>query len=126
MARNSVVDPRFALDANLLVYAVDGDAGARHELASQIVLASVRLDCWLTSQSVSEFYAAVVRKRIIPAALAAARAEDWLTAYPNVAASGNAVRLALADAVAGRASYWDALMIATVAEAGCTLILTED
>ena len=30
------------------------------------------------------------------------------------------------DAVAGRASYWDALLVATAAEAGCRLILTED
>ena len=28
--------------------------------------------------------------------------------------------------VAGRASYWDALLVATAGEAGCTLILTED
>jgi hypothetical protein len=25
-----------------------------------------------------------------------------------------------------RASYWDALLVATAAEAGCTLVLTED
>ena len=29
-------------------------------------------------------------------------------------------------AVTGRASYWDALLVATAAEAGCSLILTED
>jgi predicted nucleic acid-binding protein len=34
--------------------------------------------------------------------------------------------MALADAVAGRASYWDALLVATAAEAGCELILSED
>jgi predicted nucleic acid-binding protein len=37
-----------------------------------------------------------------------------------------AVQVALADAAAGRASYWDALLVATAAEAGCTIILTED
>jgi predicted nucleic acid-binding protein len=26
----------------------------------------------------------------------------------------------------GRASYWDALLVATAAEAGCAVILTED
>jgi len=34
--------------------------------------------------------------------------------------------VALADAGARRASYWDALLVATAAEAGCGLILTED
>jgi predicted nucleic acid-binding protein len=51
---------------------------------------------------------------------------DWLSFFPLIAVSANAVGAALTHAVAGRASYWDALLIATAAEAGCTLILTED
>ncbi len=43
-------------------------------------------------------------------------------APPSVAAA----RIALAQAAAGRASYWDALLVTTAAEAGCTTILTED
>jgi predicted nucleic acid-binding protein len=62
----------------------------------------------------------------MPACEAAAQVQDWLIAFPCVAVSVYAVRTALADAVAGRASYWDGLLIATAAEAGCTLILTED
>ena len=77
-------------------------------------------------QAISEFYAAVTRKGILPIPVAAARANDWLTAFPCAAVSANAIRTALADATAGRASYWDALLVATAAEVGCTLILTED
>ena len=77
-------------------------------------------------QSLSEFYVATTRKRIMQTADAAAQVSDWLVFFPTAAVSANAVRTALADAVAGRASYWDALLIATAAEAGCTLILTED
>ena len=62
----------------------------------------------------------------MPGPLAASRANDWLTVFPNAAASVSTVRATLADAVAGRASYWDALLIATAAEAGCALILTDD
>ena len=32
----------------------------------------------------------------------------------------------MTTAAAGQASYWDALLVATAAEAGCTAILTED
>jgi predicted nucleic acid-binding protein len=60
------------------------------------------------------------------AADAAAQVNDWLSFFPLISVSANAVRAALTDAVAGRASYWDALLIATAAEAGCTLILSED
>ncbi len=117
---------RFTLDTNVLIYSVDITAGGRHELAVQIVLQAVRLDCWLTLQAVSGFYWAVTRKGIIPVAAAAAQANDWLTAFPCTAVSAGAVRVALADAGAGRASYWDALLVATAAEAGCSLTLTED
>jgi predicted nucleic acid-binding protein len=36
------------------------------------------------------------------------------------------VRTALGTASHRRASYWDALLVATAAEGGCTAILTED
>ncbi len=118
--------PRFTLDTNLLVYSVDKAAGPRHPLALQIVARAPDVECWLTLQSLSEFYAVVTRKRIMPAAEAAAQVGDWLSFFPSIAVSATALRAALADAVAGRASYWDALLIATAAEAGCRVILTED
>jgi predicted nucleic acid-binding protein len=46
--------------------------------------------------------------------------------FPTISASASAVRAALAAAAAGQAFYWDALLVATAAEAGCTAILTED
>jgi predicted nucleic acid-binding protein len=124
--RNEGASPRFTLDTNLLVYSVDLDAGARHELALRVLDRAPDVDCWLTLQSLSEFYAAVMRKRVMPAAEAAAQVNEWLSFFPLIAVSASAVRTALRDAVARRASYWDALLIATAAEAGCTLILTDD
>lgn len=120
------VDRRFTLDSNVLIYAVNGSAGTKHEVARDIILASVRLDCILTLQAVSEFFWVVCRKRIVPPAQAADRANDWLTAFRCVAASEQTIRTALPNAVAGRAAYWDALLVATAAEAGCTMVLTED
>jgi predicted nucleic acid-binding protein len=117
---------RFTLDTNLLVYAFDSAAGNRHRLAREIVERAVQLDCWLTLQAISEFYAVVSRKGIVPRPDAAAQAADWLDLFPCAAASESAVRTALADAAAGRASYWDALLLATAGEAGCIAILTED
>lgn len=117
---------RFTLDADVLFYHVDGSAGERHERAMQIVERAAVSDCWLTLQAVSEFYAAVTRKCVVTPARAAAVATDWLEAFPTIAPSTNAVRRALATASAARAGYWDALLVATAAEAGCTAILTED
>ena len=122
MVRSAAVEPRFTLDANLLVYSLDRDEGEKHETAAQILLRAPRFDCWLTLQSLSEFYTVTARKRIMQPLDAAAQVSDWLVFFQTVSASANAVRAALANAVAGRASYWDALLVATAAEAGCTLI----
>lgn len=77
-------------------------------------------------QAVSEFYAAIARKRIVAPAEAAAQASDWLDIFPTAAASAAAIRAALATAANGLASYWDGLLVATAAEAGCVAILSED
>jgi len=117
---------RFTLDTNLLVYSADNSAGVRQRIAGEIVDRAVDRDCWLTLQALSEFYFAVTRKRIAPPDEAAALAGAWLEAFPTIAATRGAVRAALGAAAAGRASYWDALLVATAAEAGCSVILTED
>ena len=120
-------DPaRFTLDTNILVYCIDSAAGVRREMARQVVEAAVRRDCRLTVQAISEFYAAATRKGMMPRNEAAAQASDWLDLFPTLAASPSAVRTALITAAGGRAAYWDALLLATAAEGGCSAVLTED
>jgi predicted nucleic acid-binding protein len=116
--------PRFTLDSNLLVYSVAQQDGARHEAARTIVHRAVDADCWLTLQSLSEFYS-VSRRKNVPPELAATQVENWLAAFPSVAVSAAAIRRALADHLGGRASYWDGLLVATASEVGCTLVLSE-
>ncbi len=117
---------RITLDTNVLVYSVDSRAGLRHEIARQVVEMAVGRNCWLTLQAISEFYAAVTRKNLMLRTAAAAQAADWLELFPCLSASATAARTALAAASSGRASYWDALLLATAAEGGCGAVLTED
>lgn len=117
---------RFTLDTNILVYSIDRAAGAKHEQAVRIVEAAITQDCHLTLQAVSEFYAAATRKCGMPVNEAADQAEDWLELFPCLRPSDDAVRRALGCVRGGRASYWDALLVATAGEGGCTVILTED
>lgn len=126
MARSDDHNPRFTLDSNILVYSADRAAGDRHAAAIQIMALSAQAGALLTFQSLSEFYSVSTRKGMIEHARAAALIDSWLTLFPCIAVSANAIRAALSDVGAGRAAYWDALLIATAAEAGCTLILTED
>ncbi len=117
---------RFTLDTNILIYSVDSRAGLRHAIARQVVEMAAECDCRLTMQAISEFYAAVTRKNLMLRAAAAALAMDWLELFPCLPASTTAVRAALAAASSGRASYWDALLLASAAEGGCGAVLTED
>jgi predicted nucleic acid-binding protein len=126
IATHCMSGERFTLDTNILVYSVDQSAGARHQLAKLIVRRAIQSSCLLTLQAISEFYAVATRKQKMPVSDAARVASDMMAIFPMVAGSASAIRAALATACAGTASYWDALLIATAAEAGCTAILTED
>lgn len=95
-------------------------------MARRVIDLALRRDCWLTFQAVSEFYAAATRKGRMADTEAAAQAVDWLDLFPCLPNSPTAVRTALVAAASARASYWDALLLATAAEGGCTAILTED
>jgi predicted nucleic acid-binding protein len=119
-------DRRFTLDTNILVYVLDRQAGDKRGVAGRIIDLAVWADCCLTLPSISEFYAAVTRKRLVPMASAHDQALDWLDMFPTVSASAGAVRTALTTAAAGKAPYWDALLVITATEAGCNAILTED
>jgi hypothetical protein len=46
-------------------------------------------------QSVSEFYVAVTRKRLVRQSEASAQAYDWLEMFSTVAPSANAIRAAI-------------------------------
>jgi predicted nucleic acid-binding protein len=116
----------FSLDTNILVHALDAAAGRKQALAAEILDRAVELDCRLTLQALSEFYVAVTRKGMAPKAEAAAQVEDWLVLFPILSPGPAAVRAALAQAQRGQASYWDALLVATAAEGGCAVVLSED
>ena len=119
--------PRFGLDTNILIYAVEADAGEKGRRAEEVVRRAVATRrCMLTLQNLGEFYAACVRKRMGEPGTVAARADDLARLFPTAAASLDDVRLALAEAAAGHFSYWDALLLATLGRAGCAVLLSED
>lgn len=117
---------RFSLDTNILVYAVDHRDAAKHFAARAIIEAAVDRDCWLTVQTLTEFYAVTTRKVGLNAARAAGLIGDWVGVFPRADRNWSAVAVALDAAVAGRFGFWDALLLATAEQAGCTVLLSED
>jgi predicted nucleic acid-binding protein len=75
----SVNGEPFTIDTTILVYSLDTSAGIKHALAAEIVDRALEWDCRLTLQALSEFYAAVTCKGIVPTAEAArVLSRGWL------------------------------------------------
>jgi prevent-host-death family protein len=72
----SMTAERVTLDSNLLVYSVDNTAGIRNRLAARLVLECARIDCVLSTQSLSEFFHATTRKGKLDRAIAADQVRD--------------------------------------------------
>jgi predicted nucleic acid-binding protein len=123
---NCMSAERFTLDTNILLYAVDAREGRRREWATHIIEAAVGLDCPLALQVVGEFYAAATAKLKLDARDAAALAAQLIAGFDTFGYSVHAVRAALEEAPKSRFSYWDGVLLASAAEAGCTRIFSED
>jgi predicted nucleic acid-binding protein len=117
---------RFTLDTHILVYAIDARAGRKRELAIHVIEAAAGLDCPLALQVVGEFYVAAAARLKLEAKDAGARAAQLIAGFDTFGYSVHAVRAALEEAPKGRFSYWDGVLLASAAEAGCTTIFSED
>lgn len=53
---------RITLDTNILIYAIDKNAKAKHRKAMEIMEDAMYQDCVLTLQSLSEFFAVATKK----------------------------------------------------------------
>ena len=116
------------LDANILVYAHDKDAGEKHSVARAIVK-----DLWekrtgvLSNQVLQEFYVGVTRK--LQKSIAKSEAREILRAYLCWSIR-EITPLSIVRATEieekNRISFWDALVIVAAYESKCEKILTED
>ncbi len=117
---------RFTLDTNVLIYAVDLDAGWKHDLAVEVIDRAAERNCVLAVQALAEFFVAVTRKGLLRRAEAADLVRRHIAVYPIVSAGADSFVTALAQAEIGRLSLWDAMLVATAGAAGCTAMLSED
>lgn len=120
------VRARFSLDTNILVYAVDRDAGDRHARSKELVGRAARRDCVLTVQALAEFFHATTRKSRLTPAEARAYVRDWLDVFQVTAADDAALADAMDAVEEHRLSFWDAMLWAAARQAGCAAILSED
>lgn len=116
------------VDTNVLVYAHDVTAGARHERARELMtsLWESGYGC-LSTQVMQEFYVTVTRKvaRPLPGDVAARIVADlaaWRVHVPEVSDVLDAIEIHRRYTI----SYWDALVIQSALRLGCQSIWSED
>lgn len=118
---------RVSLDSNILFYTIDEDAGERQEKAREVMSRAARsYDCFLSLQTLCEFFHATTRKGKLTVAEAGAHIQDWQTLFPVVAATPGTLRLAVRAVEQHRLSFWDAMQWAVAKQSGANLLLSED
>jgi predicted nucleic acid-binding protein len=122
-----VITPEF-VDTNVLLYAYDAGAGERHDQARRLVsgFGSTRRGA-LSVQVLQEFYVNAVRKMAVPASPEAALGRlklfsTWTVHSPTAADVIAAAALSQEHLL----SFWDAMIVRSASQLGCSVLWTED
>ena len=125
--KNCTTVPSF-VDTNVLVYAEDRDAKAKHDVARDLIV-----ELWedrngvLSVQVLQEFYVNVTRKLKKPLTNAKALevVEEYLT-WTIVENTGKLLTNAIELQQRAHLSFWDAMVVQAAIEAGCDKLYSED
>ena len=115
------------VDTNVLIYAHDVDAKAKHEAAKMVLheLWSERTGV-LSMQVLQEFYVNVTRKIASPLSKDVARAVVNSYCIWCIDATPAEIAAAFRIEDESRIGFWDALIVASALKCGATRILSED
>jgi len=115
------------IDTNVLIYAHDIDASAKHEIAKGVLreLWSERTGV-LSMQVLQEFYVNVTRK--IPSPLSKDLARSVVNSYVPWCMETTPSEISAAFRIEdeSRIGFWDALIVSSAAKSGATRILSEN
>jgi predicted nucleic acid-binding protein len=116
------------VDTNILVYAEDRGAKAKHEAARDLIV-----ELWdqrsgvLSVQVLQEFYVNVTRKlkKPLTSAKALQIVEEYLT-WTVVENTGRLLTSAIDLQLKAQLSFWDAMVVQAAIDAGCDKLYSED
>ena len=116
------------VDTNILIYAHDLDAGAKHDVATSIIenIWEAKIGI-ISTQVIQEFYVNVTRK--IPNPITPVLARGIILNYFSwhiEAIEPNTILLASEIEERYVLSFWDSLIVATASQSNARKILTED
>lgn len=117
---------RVFLDTNVLVYAQDAGAPAKQRKSREIIAQlATNVDGVISTQVLQEFFVAATGKIGVPA-LAAKGIIKTFNVFEIVQVSPALIQEAIDCSILNQLSFWDALILASAASAGCSTVLSED
>ena len=100
------------VDTNVWVYAVDAADPTKRQRALEVIAPERGRDLVISTQVLTEFYAVITRKLVVPASAEAAEAlVRQLVVLPVVAIDSSLVVSAIAGSREWQISIWDALIL---------------
>ena len=120
------VKGRFTLDTNILIYAVDRDAGHKHDYSKALVGQAALSDCILTVQVLGEFVHATTRKSLLDTSHSSKFVKNWLEVFETAPANDSVLLEAIDTVEIHKLSFCDAMLLATARRSGCSALLSED
>jgi predicted nucleic acid-binding protein len=117
---------RVALDTNILAYAEGVNGAARKANALELIQRLPAGSALLPVQTLGELFQLLVRKVNRTPAQARSAILAWRDAFPLIETSETVIVGAAELAATHRFSFWDGVVLASSAEGGCRLLLSED
>ena len=126
--RNCMPGEKVFLDTNIIIYAYDASAGAKHEIAQALLV-----DLWhsgrgvLSTQVLQEFFVNVIQKIPRPIDLIPAKniVQDFLK-WKVIVNDGYSVLEAIDICHKYGFSFWDSLIIEAAVRGDAEILLSED
>jgi predicted nucleic acid-binding protein len=114
------------LDSNILLYAQDPASPKKQRRSREVISALADSgDGVISTQVIQEFFVAATRKLGVPP-LAAKAVLKTFTVFEIVVAGPALIHEAIDCSVLNTISFWDSLILAAAASAGCNTLYTED
>ena len=117
---------RVALDTNILAYAEGVNGAARKGIALDLIQRLPAGSALLPVQTLGELFQLLARKVNRTPAQARTAILGWRDAFPLIETSETVILGAAELAATHCFSFWDGVVLASAAEGGCRLLLSED
>ena len=115
-----------AIDTNVLAYAEGINGGPKQSVALGVLQKLPGESTLVPAQALGELFNVLVRKARLSRADAERAVLAWGDAFPLIETSSGIVLAAMALANDHQLGIWDAIILASAADAGCRLLLSED